>query len=149
MKKKIMTSFIVIIMFFTCSMPTVVRAADGDDGSWVGNAFQAAYDFLNGTNGDLEIEENSIAYKLLTFFTNIVNGINKILIVLLAGLSIISLSIVGVRYILSGAMPKQREDAKHQLHTVFLGMAYGFGAFMIWNIAMSIIRIVLTAMAQG
>ena len=76
-----------------------------------------------------------------TLFQNIVKAINRVLIVLLAGISTIALSVTGVRYLASGASPEQRDIAKQSLHTIFIGMAFGFGAFVIWRVAMAIVSI--------
>lgn len=114
-------------------------------GSWVQEAFQAAYDFFNGT--DDSIDNNEVANGALEIFKSIIKALNRILIVLLFGLSAISLSIIGIRYIVSGSSPGQREIAQKSLKTVFIGMLYGFGAFVIWNIAIQIIKLVIGSIA--
>ena len=80
-------------------------------------------------------------------FKNILQAANRILLVLLAGLSIIALSVTGIRYMMSGALPEQKEIAKQSLHTIFIGMAMGFGAYVIWRIAMSIVTLIIEAFA--
>lgn len=111
------------------------------DDDWVANSFSAAKEFLE------EQTQNSwgIMKPIFDFLKNLIKGANRVLFVALTGLSIIALSIVGVRYIASGASPGQREIAKQSLHTIFIGMAFGFGAFAIWKIAMAIIKIMIGA----
>ena len=79
----------------------------------------------------------------------LVKAINKVLIVVLAGISAISLAIVGIRYITSVANARQQEKAKNDLHKTFRGMAYGFGAFFIWQIAMSVVRLIIEGFASS
>ena len=74
--------------------------------------------------------------------------INRVLLVALAGISTVALSITGIRYILSGGVPQQKENAKRSLRTIFTGMAIGFGAYMIWRIAMSIVTIIISAFSK-
>ena len=141
MKKMIITTIIFTIAFLT-SLNIPVYA---DDGSWVSEAFSATSTFMNEKATDFK----GILSPGFTLFKNIVKGINRVLIVLLAGISTIALSITGVRYLASGASPNQREIAKQSLHTIFLGMAFGFGAFAIWKIAMAIITIMIEAFASS
>ncbi len=140
--KKIIVSLIVIIMF-SVNTNSLVYATDGD---WVSEAFSAAHKFLNNAN---ITDDTGIISPFFDQFKSIVKGINRILLVLLAGLSMISLSLIGVRYMLSGASPQQKEEAKRNLHTVFIGMAIGFGAYAIWRIAISIVTIIIGSLAQS
>lgn len=118
---------------------TGTQNGSSDSGSWISDAFSAASSFFSEDVND----EMGIIEKPLNLFSDIVKAINKILIVALAGISAISLSIVGIRYIISIDKPKQQEKAKDDLHTTFRGMAYGFGAFFIWQIAMSVVRLII------
>ena len=43
----------------------------------------------------------------------------------------------------------EKEEAKRNLHTVFIGMAIGFGAYAIWRIAISIVTIIIGSLAQS
>lgn len=135
--KKIVVSFILITIFFINSN-SLVYAAD-DDGGWVSDAFSAASTFLKEPTKD----SFGILNPTFKFFQGIVKAINRVLIVLLAGISTIALSVTGVRYMASGASPEQRDVAKHSLHTIFVGMAFGFGAYVIWRIAMGIVAVII------
>lgn len=116
-----------------------------DSESWVSDAFSAASSFFSEDVND----EMGIIEKPLDLFSNLVKAINKVLTVALAGISAISLSIVGIRYITSIADPNQKNKAKKDLHTTFRGMVYGFGAFFIWQIAMSIVRLIIKGFASS
>ena len=70
-----------------------------------------------------------------------------VLLVVLFGLSAVSLSITGVRYIMSGSSPGQRKIAKDNLKKAFKGMAIGFGAYVIWRVAMGFVNIIIGAFA--
>lgn len=140
--KKIVISIILITIFFINSNSLVYAA---DDGNWVSEAFSAASDFLNEPTKDFK----GILSPTFKFFQNVVKAINRVLIVLLAGISTIALSVTGVRYMASGASPGQREVAKNSLHTIFIGMAFGFGAYVIWRIAMAIVTIMITSFATS
>lgn len=140
-----------MIMFFISSNSLVYAddaASDASestkstqDTSWVNKAFSAASSFLKEPTKDF----HGMLSPAFTFFQTIVKAINRILIVLLAGISTIALSVTGVRYLASGASPNQKEVAKQSLHTIFIGMAFGFGAFAIWKIAMSIVGIMINS----
>lgn len=152
--KKIVISFIVVMIFFINSNSIVYGdnniSSDSEKATisqnWVSDAFQAAHDFINEPTTD---DKWGIIDSLLKNFKNIVKGINIILLVLLSSLSVISLAVIGVRYIMSGASPDQRKVATQSLHTVFIGMVYGFGAYVIWKIAMGIVGLIIGALAQG
>lgn len=154
--KKIVASILITIIFLITSVqyvyavPTVGTDPSGstsgstsDDGSWVQNAFSAAKNFLTQSevNDDLGIS------PMFNFIKSLIKAVNVILMVVLIGLSIIALSVTGVRYIASGASPSQKEIAKQSLHTICIGMAIGFGAYVIWRIAMSIVEIIISSLA--
>jgi hypothetical protein len=149
--KKIFISTIAFIIIFLTSSITSVYATDKsgksttDDGSWVSKAFSAASTFMNEPTKDFK----GILSPTFTLFQNIVKAINRILIVLLAGISTIALSVTGVRYLASGASPEQRDIAKQSLHTIFIGMAFGFGAFVIWRVAMAIVSIMIASFGRA
>ena len=96
-------------------------------------------------SGETTVEDKLGVFDL---FKKIVRAINRVLLVALFGLSTISLSVIGVRYMLSGARPEQKKTAVDSLHTLFMGMAYGFGAFIIWNISMSIVGFIINAIGS-
>lgn len=131
--------------------------ASGSD-SWLQDAFSAAGDFLTKedlTTTDIHIGDSTgddgspgIIETMLATFRTIVKALNTILLVVLAGLSIISLAITGIRYIMSQGLAEKQVVAKENLHTVFRGMFFGFGAFFIWKIAMSIVQVVIQIMAN-
>ena len=108
-------------------------------------SFSAASTFMNEPTKDFK----GILSPTFTLFQNIVKAINRILIVLLAGISTIALSVTGVRYLASGASPEQRDIAKQSLHTIFIGMAFGFGAFVIWRVAMAIVSIMIASFGRA
>lgn len=157
--KKILISTIVLMIMFLLNSNSLVYAetkttkttekaeestSAADDGSWVSKAFSAASTFMNEPTKDFK----GILSPTFKLFQNIVKAINRVLIVLLAGISTIALSVTGVRYMASGASPEQRDIAKQSLHTIFIGMAFGFGAFIIWKIAMAIVSIMIAAFAR-
>ena len=140
--KKIFISTIVFFIIFSTSSITCVYAADDD---WVSKAFSAASTFMNENATDFK----GVLSSPFEFFKNTVKAINRVLIVLLAGISTIALSVPGVRYLASGASPEQRDIAKQSLHTIFIGMAIGFGAFVIWKIAMGIVSIMISSFGSA
>lgn len=152
--KKVIVSIIVIIIFLTNLTPCIYaktpeeagkeKTTPNDDGSWVQDAFSAASDFMNDTN---VTDKTGVVKPIFERFKGLVKGANIVLMVLLMGLSIIALSITGVRYIASGASPHQKEIAKQSLHTIFIGMTIGFGAYVIWRIAMSIVEVLIDTLA--
>ena len=131
------------------------EANDGGQGGnsdWLEEAFGAAGKFLTQeelTDTDIYINgsKTGIIETILSKFKTIVKALNKILLVVLAGLSTISLAITGIRYILSQGDAAKQVVAKNNLHTAFKGMFFGFGAFLIWRIAMSIIQVIIELMA--
>lgn len=142
--KKIVVSMIIMIMFLINSTQ-FVYAANKQNGDWVQNAFSAARGFFDEKPKD----ELGIVNPIFKTFKRIVKTVNVVLMAALMGLSIIALSITGVRYIASGASPQQKEIAKQSLHTIFIGMAIGFGAYAIWRIAMSIIEVIIGALGNA
>ena len=112
--------------------------------SWVEEAFKAARNFLTD---DEVTDDLGFAGELLILARSVINAINRVLIVLLAGISAIALSVVGIRYLYSTSKPSQVSKARDDLHTVFTGMLYGFGAYLIWRIAMSIVILIINNLA--
>lgn len=140
--KRMLISTIILTIVFLSSSNTHVYASDG---GWVSNAFSAASSFMEEDTKDFK----GILSPTFELFKDIVKAINRVLIVLLAGISTIALSVTGVRYLASGASPEQREIAKQSLHTIFIGMAFGFGAFAIWRIAMALVTIMIESFASS
>ena len=141
--KKIIISVIAIIIFLANSNPKVYAANTTSD-DWVGKAFSAAGGFLKEESK----YTTGLFNPMLSFFKSLIKMINRVLLVALAGISTVALSITGIRYILSGGVPQQKENAKRSLRTIFTGMAIGFGAYMIWRIAMSIVTIIISAFSK-
>ena len=131
--KRIKIIFITILIIL-CSQ----SFSYADNTTWVKDAFDASDTFL---------KENTVdtigISKVFTLFKDLIKAANRVLIVGLAGLAIIALAVTGVKYILSGANPHAQEDAKKSLKTIFIGMVIGFGAFTIWKIAISVIKIIM------
>ena len=138
--KKILITINIIILFFICSNSSVYAATS--DETWVQDAFKAARSFM----GENPTDTIGIS-PLFSLFKDFVRAANRVLLVLLAGISTIALSITGVRYILAGASPDQQKVAKSSLKTIFIGMGFGFGAYVIWRIAMAIVGIFIGAFA--
>lgn len=146
----IFSSFIFALTNIAYADEQMVLDGGSNQKSWVQKAFDATKNFLEG-NGE-EPATGAVAEignSLLTEFNRIIKSINRVLIVLLFGISTISLSVTGIRYIFAADNPNKKEAAKHNLHTAFIGMAYGFGAFTIWSIAMQIIKIIIGALGTG
>lgn len=139
--KKIVITFITVI-FIVALQSSFTYAASSD--SWVKDAFSATSRFLN------ENATDTIGIsKPFELFKNLIKAINKVLLVALAGMSIIALSITGIKYILSSSSPDRQGEAKKSLKTIFIGMIIGFGAFTIWNIAISIINIIIGTFVEA
>lgn len=115
-----------------------------EETTWVGDAFAAAKAFLSESSTEMPEEGELILYNAKV----IVRGVNRILWVLLAGISAISLSIVGIRYILGINTPSERGKAKDALHATIRGMAIGFSAILIFNIVMIIVRLIIDSMGS-
>ncbi len=137
--KKIIIPILTIIIFLT-TLTNNVYAANAD--TWVQNAFDATDKFIHET--PQVSDRMSFLNNMLDFFTRLVKTVNYILLVTLGALSIVSLAITGVRYITAMNNPTRLQDARNNLHTVFIGMFIGFGAFIIWNVAMGIIQLILS-----
>lgn len=120
------------------------QETDVNDSNWISKALSAAKNFLLGEI-DTSTSTGENVNKVLVTARQIIRGINNVLLVLLGGLSAVSLSVVGIRYIASGALPEQKRVAIESLHTVFKGMAIGFGAFLIWRIAMGFVNIIFNS----
>ncbi len=152
--KKIYISILIIILFsvlfiknsyaiqsYSTTMTDTGSNPDVDN-SWLTDAFSAAKEFLSS-------ESEEIPHPLdnyLTYGKYLIRGINRVLWVLLAGISAVSLTIVGIKYIWGINSSTIRKEAVKDLHVVIRGMAIGFGALLIFNIAMSIIRIIVESM---
>ena len=140
--KKLSIIFLIVLCFACYISPKNVYASSGSSvtsTSGVDDAFKAAKSFLTGE----VVDKTGIGGNLLQIFSLIVKGINRILIIVLASVSAIALSLVGVSYIRGITNPSEVGKAKKNLHTVFTAMAYGFGAFFIWRIAMGIVSIII------
>ena len=116
-----------------------------EETTWVGDAFAAAKAFLSETSTEIPEEGELILYNAKM----IVRAINRILWVLLAGISAISLSIVGIRYMLGINSPGERKKAQKALHQTIIGMAIGFSAILIFNIVMIIVRLIIDSMGSA
>ena len=110
-----------------------------EESTWINDAFAAARVFL--TQSDTEVPEK--VGKLLINVKMTIRGINRALWVLLAGISAISLSIVGIRYMLGINSSSERGQAKEALHKTIKGMVFGFSAILIFNIAMIFVRLII------
>ncbi len=137
--KKIIISLIMVVLL-TCSQSfTYAADASTANDNWIQDAFSATDTFLK----EKDVKDTIGITKPFYLFKNFIRGLNRTLIVALSGLSIIALSITGIRYILGGNNADQQTIAKKSLKTIFIGMAIGFGAFTIWKIAISIVDIVM------
>ena len=115
-----------------------------DTSNWVQRAFKDATSFFK----EKSVDEDGLWGTLLGVFKDIIKAVNMVLLILLAGLSAISLSIIGVRYIVGGTSVVQQNIARKSLRRALTGMAYGFGAYIIWTISMSIVSMILSALAN-
>ena len=121
--KKIVITFITVI-FIVALQSSFTYAASSD--SWVKDAFSATSTFLN------ENPTDTIGIsKPFKLFKNLIKAINKVLLVALAGMSIIALSITGIKYILSSSSPDRQGEAKKSLKTIFIGMTMSLCLFII------------------
>ena len=134
--KKIIV-FLLIIVCFIAYTPTVKAE------SWVETAINQAKSFFK--EPVTVPEELGFVPKLFKQFKKAIKTINMVLLILLAGISIIAFAIVGIRYIAGGASPEQHRIARISIKKIFIGMIYGFGAFFIWNITISIIQAILNS----
>lgn len=152
-KIKISFIFIILTLFIFIQIPVYASKKDNHDvyheikqgreeSTWINEAFAAARAFLGETSTEIPEEGELILYNAKM----IIRGVNRILWVLLGGLSAISLSIVGIRYMLGINSSKERGKAKEALHTTIKGMAYGFSAMLIFNIVMIFVRLIIYSM---
>lgn len=142
--KKIFFSIIIITIIFSNFNQTIVYAASSKN-TWVKDAFTASNKFLKENPKEVFGFEND----LFKIFKNIIKAINLVLIVLLFAISAIALSVIGIKFIASGDAPHKRKEAEDNLHTAIIGMAYGFGAYTIWVIAMQIVTMLIEGIAKG
>ncbi len=125
---------------------TNTSTTNTSEDTWVQDAFSAAAGFLNEDISETDDPANNglgIVTPILKTFKGIVKSINTILLVLLAALSTLSLSITGIRYIVCKANPAQEKTARENLHTAFRGMLFGFGAYIIWSVAMGLVQLII------
>ena len=144
MVKKINTIIITFILTTITSFmifQTPVYAKE-EESTWINDAFAAARKFLSDSNTEVSEEGELIVYNAKM----LIRGINRILWVLLGGISAISLAIVGIRYILGINSSEQRGEAKKALHQTIFGMVIGFSAILIFNIAMIFVRLIINSM---
>ena len=126
MKKSFSKLLVCIIVLLTLLSNTYVYADEVTESNWVKKAFSAAYSFLKE---DIDVNSSSagtpekMVGSLVTVFRDIVKAVNIVLLVALFGISVISFSIIGIRYMMYGFSPKQSEKAKSDLHTTVIGMA--------------------------
>lgn len=140
--KKILISSIMILLVIGSQSFTYATSSD----TWVKDAFSASSTFLNETTKD------TIGIKpAFELFQNLIKTVNRVLLIALAGISVIALSVTGIKYILEGGgvNPQRRGEAKNSLKTIFIGMLIGFGAFTIWNIAISVVKLIMQSFAQS
>ena len=124
--KKIVISLIMCIIFLIPSTKIVYGV---DTNSWVSDAFGSAHSFITE---EQKVSSNmSFLNTWLKFFSNTVKAVNYILIILLGVISIISLAITGVKYIMASSNPEKIQFVRADLHKTFKGMLIGFGAFII------------------
>lgn len=155
MANKIIKTFILMILalFIVWQIPSYATKKDNHDvyheikaekeeSTWISDAFAAAKSFLSETSTEIPEEGELLLYNAKM----IIRGINRILWVLLGSISAISLSIVGIRYMLGINDPQQRSTAKDSLHKTIRGMALGFSAMLIFNIVMSFVRLIISSM---
>lgn len=143
--KKIFLSIVLVVVTLSIYSNHQVYGNESDsseeESTWVSEAFNATSSFLNE-----ETKDTIGISPLFEMFKNIIKAVNRVLIVLLAGISMIALSLTGIKYVMGGASPQKKEEAKKSLHTIFMGMALGFGAFFIWKIVITIINIVIESL---
>lgn len=151
MKKSIAIIVITFICILCSIQPTYAKnenanskntntESTGANGSWANEAISAAQNFLK----EETVDEIGIS-PIFELFKSMVKAVNRFLLVLLSGISIVALSVTGVRYMASGAAPGQKAVAQQSLKTIFKGMTIGFGAYFIWRIAMSLVTTMIGA----
>lgn len=144
MIKKISIITMITIMLLVTLQP-VVYGTD-DDETWIRDAFRAVNSFL--TEDISSLNTFGAGDRLIDFFTTIIKWVNTILVVTLFSLSAIALSYNGVKYILASDNPNELSNVKKNFRTIFTGMAYGFGAWTIWGIAMKIVTLIIKSFAN-
>jgi len=133
----------IIIIYIICFLfsNNLVYASDSGDSQWVKDSFDATQSFLKEDFNKVDI------LKLDSWFVPLVSVplkiINRVLIVTLFGLSAVALAYCGIQFILGADTPRKKTDARENIRTVFIGMGYGFGAYVIWFIAMQIVSMIL------
>lgn len=142
-----MTFFLILTLFICIQIPVYAgqsnsQIEEAEESTWINDAFAAAREFLSTPS--TEVPED--VGKLVTNVKLTIRGINRALWVLLAGISAISLSIVGIRYILGINSADERGKAKDALHKTIRGMIYGFSAILIFNIAMIFVRLIINSL---
>lgn len=152
MANKIIKTFILMILalFIVWQIPSYADKKDNHDvyheieegkeeSTWINDAFAAARAFLSESTTEVPVEGELLLYNAKMK----IRGINRVLWVLLGGLSAISLSIVGIRYMLGINSSTERTAAKDALHTTIKGMVLGFSAMLIFNIVMIFVRLII------
>lgn len=147
MKYKKFSIFVVMLIVLVI-IPTneQVYASDSGNVQWVQDAFNATGSFLeeNFSNVDV-LNLDSWFVPLITVPLKI---INRVLIVALFGLSTVALSYCGIQFIIHSDNPSRQKDARENIRTTFIAMGYGFGAYLIWSVAMQIVTLILGQFAS-
>ena len=151
---------IIIILICNCSLvyanDNTIKDSESEDDSyvgtgWISKAFEEARKFLKGEEDEdydpTFDDQTGLVNVFLDAFKRGIKVVNVVLLVALFGISTIALSVVGIRFIITGAIPTQREQAQRDLHTIFFGMLYGFGAYTIWTVSMKLLELIISAMA--
>lgn len=132
----------VLIIYFNLFQSPVYADEEEKESTWINDAFASARAFLTQSSTEVPKEVGT----LFNSITMTIRGINRALWVLLGGISAISLSIVGIRYILGINSSDERGKAKIALHQTIRGMAIGFGAILIFNIVMIFVRLIINSL---
>lgn len=135
--KKVFIS-VLIIIFFILNTTSIVNAAAS---TWVKDAFSSTKSFLNQTSVE---EKLGFENDIFTFIKEMIKSINVILLIILGAVSTIAISVTGIKFILA-AGPGQKADAQKSLKTAFIGMCFGFGAYAIWSLGISIVMLIVGA----
>ena len=153
MKKIILNVFIIFFTALIIQNSSVYAAGtqgqqsqgNSINGSFVGEAFSATKEFLQE---DLPEDDVGILTDSLLFFVkDAIQGINRILIIALAGIGAIAISISGIKYMRAISSPSEAAEAQKMLKTTLRGLGYGFGAFIIWEVAMGVVRLIIDSLA--
>lgn len=140
MKKIVFSIFIIITLIV--SLNQITYAATEGSNNFFSEAVDATKKFLNEDPKDVP----QGAEDAFSEAKKIIVTINRILTVALLGLSIVALSVVGIKFIIGGADAKSKAQAKNDLKTVMIGLAFGLGAYTIWSLGISIINLVIKNM---